>query len=113
MNVPLSSSEHIPSLFPGGIKRVTVSSFNLPPADGVLISEENAETAKANLSKGTVIVALDGIQVHNFDQFTYARDSVTTQGLDLIVWQDNQYHEVKAKPPGRRFGVHMPDYKRN
>jgi tetratricopeptide (TPR) repeat protein len=105
-------AQHVRLLFPSGIERVTLSSFGAPPDDGVLVSEESAETKKAHLRKGAVIVALHGMRVHSFQQFVYARDSVTRAQLDMIVWQDHQYLQVTATPPNRRFGVHMPDYKR-
>ena len=104
---------HMTSFFPDGIENVTLSSFTGPPTDGVLISEVNAETAKANLSRGTIIVALNGIRVHNFDQYTYARDVLKASELNLIVWQNEQYRQITANPPNRKFGVRMPDFKGN
>ena len=60
-----------------------------------------------------MIVAIDGIRVHTFAQYSYVRDSQTIGELDLIVWQGDAYREIKSSPPNRRFGVTFGDYKPN
>ncbi len=98
--------------FPNGMERVTLASFRKPPDDGVILGGDNAETAKVKLNMGDVIVALHGIRVHNFTQFSFVRDTASESVLDLIVWQGGHYHQIKASPPNRKFGVQMPDYHR-
>jgi tetratricopeptide (TPR) repeat protein len=99
--------------FPNGIEKVTINDFRSAPADGVLINGENGLIRAAGLKQGDVIVALDGIRVHSFEQYSYEREVNTAPEMDLIVWQGNGYHEVKASPPGHRFGVDFDDYVTN
>jgi hypothetical protein len=97
-------------LFPKGIEKVSVSDFQGPPADGVLIQEEDNLTADAGLKKDDVIVALDGTRLHNFLQYRFVRDGLAGPELDLIVWKRGSYEEVKASPPNHLFGVPFGDF---
>lgn len=98
-------------LFPNGIEHVSLNDFHGPPKDGVLIQGENNLLKSAGLWKGDVIVAVYGLRVHNFKQYTYGRDLKSTPDLDLIVWQYHRtYREFKPNVPGHRFGVAFGDY---
>ncbi len=97
-------------LFPNGIEKVTIGDFRSAPVDGVLIQGENELIRAAGLRQGDVIVALDGVRVHSFAQYSYEREMNTAPEMDLIVWQGNGFREIKASPPDRRFGVDFGDY---
>ena len=94
-------------IFPGGLENVMLNSFKQPPTDGVRVSQVNSETEKVGLNACDIIVAVQGIHVHNFDQYCYARETKNTPELTLIIWQNNHYREVVATPPNHRFGVSM------
>lgn len=98
------------NLFPNGIEKVTIDDFRSAPTDGVLINGENDLVRAAGLKQGDVLVALDGIRVHSFAQYSYEREMNAAPEMDLIVWQGTGYHEIKASPPGHRFGVDFGDY---
>jgi tetratricopeptide (TPR) repeat protein len=98
-------------VFPRGMEKVSLADFNAPPTDGVLIEQQNDTLASYGLKAGDVIVALGSTRTRTFMQYNYMRDSQTSQVLDLIVWQSNAYHEIKADPPNHRFGVNLSDYK--
>lgn len=101
-------------LFPKGQQKVKVQDFSVPPTDGVLINGENNLVRDAGLKKGDVIVALDGVRVHNTDQYTYLRALGGTAELKLIVWVGgNMYRDVVANAPNRKFGVGIATYRRN
>ena len=93
------------NLFPKGIETVSLSSFQSPPTDGVLVAQENDLVRKAGLHARDVIVAIYGIRVHNFKQYVCGRGTMDDPVLDLIVWQHGSYHEIKASPPNHRFGT--------
>jgi tetratricopeptide (TPR) repeat protein len=97
-------------LFPKGLERVSLNDFNGPPADGVLVAQENDRLKSAGLKAGDVIVAVYGVRVHNLDQYAYGRDLTNTPALDLIVWQSKAYREFKPSPPRHLFGVPFLDY---
>ena len=97
-------------VFPDGMDQATLTSFQGPPADGVLIRQQSELLTAATLKAGDVIVALNGIKTHTFAQYLYVRDSLTNPELDLIVWQGAGYHEIKSSPPKHLFGADFGDY---
>jgi tetratricopeptide (TPR) repeat protein len=97
-------------LFPKGIEKVSFGDFQTAPNDGVLIKVATDLARVAGLKVGDVIVAIDGIRVHNFKQYNCGRDMSITPEMDLIVWQNNGYHEIKTNPPNHRFGGDFGDY---
>ena len=97
-------------LFPKGLERVSLRDLNGPPADGVLVTQENDRVKSAGLNAGDVIVAVYGVRVHNLDQYSYGRYLTNTPNLDLIVWQGKAYREFKPSPPRHMFGVPFVDY---
>jgi tetratricopeptide (TPR) repeat protein len=97
-------------LFPKGIEKVSLKDLQSAPADGVLINDENDLVTKAGMKTGDIIVAVNGIRVHDFAQYGYGREIGMTPEITLIVWQGHQYRETKASPPDHRFGVDMGDY---
>jgi tetratricopeptide (TPR) repeat protein len=96
--------QRLGKLFPQGIEKVGLGDFQSAPTDGVLIVEENDVMRRFNLHQDNVIVAVSGVRIHNDKQYNYARNLSSDPAMDLIVWQGNQYHEIKASPPGHRFG---------
>ena len=109
----LELQKRVKKLFPKGMEKVSLGDFHAAPTDGVLIRQQNDLLLSAGLKRGDVIVALGGVRVHTLAQYSYIRDLQDTPELDLIVWQGNAYHEIKSKPPNRRFGVNFGDYKPN
>ena len=103
--------KRIPKLFPKGMEKVSLGDFHDEPNDGVLIQGKSDLLRAAGLKPGNVIVAIDGVRVHTFEQYCYVRESQDTPELDLIVWQGTAYHEIKSSPPNHRFGVEFGDYK--
>jgi tetratricopeptide (TPR) repeat protein len=98
-------------LFPGGQKKVSLDDFHQPPTDGVYLMDNSDLLAAAGMKKGDVIVALQGTAVHDEQQYTYLRDALLQDEMDLIVWQGDGYHEIKSSPPGHRFGVNISAYR--
>ena len=97
-------------LFPKGIEKVSLGDFQSAPTDGVLINEATDLARAAGLKVGDIIVAIDGIRIHNFKQYTCGREVSLSPEINLIVWQGNGYHEIKASPPNRRFGGDFGDF---
>ncbi len=102
--------KNIQAFFPNGLEKVSLNDFKTAPADGVLINEATALASAAGLKVGDVIVAIDGIRVHGFKQYSYGRELNTDLEMSLIVWQNGDYHEIKTSPPNRRFGGDFGDY---
>jgi tetratricopeptide (TPR) repeat protein len=104
------AQKRLGKLFPVGIEKVTLSNFREPPIDGTAIWEDNNLIRQAGLKRGDIIVAVYGIRVHTFAQYTYGRETSQSPQLDLIVWQGAAYHEVHASPPKRHFGGKFGTY---
>ena len=98
------------NVFPNGAEHIALPDLKGRPRDGVLVGGESSETAKAGLHQGDIVVALNGNRVHNFEQYGFIRGGLTEPELDLIVWQGNAYHELKASPPDHMFGVPFPTF---
>ena len=102
--------KRVRTLFPKGIEYVSLSDFHGPPSDGVLIKEQSRLVKEAGLKSGDVIVAVYGVRVHNFNQYSYGREWSSAPELNLIVWQDNAYREFAPSPPDHRFQADFGDY---
>jgi len=102
--------KRLKTLFPKGMESVAVQDLRGPPADGVLINEENELLKSSGLRRGDVIVAVYGVRVHGMAQYVYARELKRTPEMDLIVWQKDAYREFKPSPPHHRFGLEFRDY---
>jgi len=105
------AQKRIVKFFPNGIENVSLKDFQGPPRDGTLIEEDTDSLKVAGLKAGSVIVAVYGVRVHTAEQYYCARNFNNATELDLIVWQDGGYHEIKASPPDRRFGGNFGDYR--
>lgn len=98
-------------VYPDGVEKATLASFNGAPKDGAVIMSTNTHTTRAHLKKGDVIVALDGYRVHSMEQYTWVRALAHHDvPLNLIVWNGSKYTDVKANPPKRRFECDMITY---
>ncbi len=97
-------------VFPHGIEKAGLADFSGAPADGVWFKAESDLLKAAGLKQGDVIVAAYGVRVHNVAQYNYQRDNSSDPELDLVVWQGDGYHEIKASPPNHRFGVEIGNY---
>jgi hypothetical protein len=96
--------------FPNGLQKVTLASFTDPPKYGTEIMESSEALVRAGLKKGDVVVALDSIAVSGQDAYSFVLKHTEDPNMDLIIWRDGAYQEVKANVPGRRFGVYFRDY---
>jgi len=104
------AQKRIGKFFPNGLEKVQLANFKSPPNDGVLVKTATTLALTSGLKAGTVIVAVYGIRTHNFEQYQLGREINNDPVLDLIVWQDNSYKEIKASPPNHRFGGDFGDY---
>ena len=100
-------------IFPHGFQKAAMTNLQGAPTNGVLIRAENDLLRNAGLAAGDVIVAVYGIRVETFAQYSYARETSPNPELDLIVWKRNHFVEIKTSPPNHRFGVEFGDYPPN
>jgi S1-C subfamily serine protease len=97
-------------LFPEGMKKVVLADFKTAPAMGVRVNATSGETEKVGLLEGALIVAVNGVEVGTFEQYSIIRSSGASPAFNLIVYQNGKYQEMEVSPPGRRFGVDMTTF---
>ena len=102
----------ISKLFPQGIEKVSLTDFQAPPTSGVRVCEQNNLVREAGMRVNDVIVAVNGIRIHSMAQYKYARETEASPEMILVVWQGNQYRELKANLPDHQFGAIMSTYTR-
>jgi hypothetical protein len=96
-------------LFPGGLRHVDRNDFNERPRGGVLVMDEDAR--HQGLQQGDVIVAIDGIEVRDYDQYSLVRDGDAGMDLHLIVWRGGDYRDLQLSGvPERRVDAHLTTY---
>lgn len=103
------AKNRLTKIFPRGIIEAKIGDFKSSPIVGVIVKGENDMTHRAGLKSGDIIVAVQNICVDDFEQYTYARETLRTPELALIVWR-GMYLEIRSSPPKRRFGVDMVTY---
>jgi tetratricopeptide (TPR) repeat protein len=82
-------------VFPSGMQRVEANLFG-PPRDGVRVTATGARGEKAGFHVGDVIVAVDGIGVHNQDQLTMAWHMDAGPQISFLVWTDGKFTTIQA-----------------
>jgi hypothetical protein len=92
-------------------QKVSLADFTSPPADGALVITESDLLKSAGLKKGDIVVAVDGMRVHNLWQYRVDGAIKPDPQMTFIVWQDGHYREAKAILPDHKFGVLFNDYK--
>lgn len=97
-------------LFLEGMKKVVLADFKEAPARGVRVNATSRETEKVGLLEGALIVAVNGVEVGTFEQYSILRSAGASPAFNLIVYQNGKYQEMEVSPPGRRFGVDMTTF---
>jgi len=96
--------------FPQGLETASLQTFSAPPADGVVFKTYGRRAERTGLRADDVIVATEGIRVHNTDQsWLPARLGFKAQ-MQFIVWRRGAYQEVRVVVPQRWFGTTFETY---
>jgi hypothetical protein len=88
--------------FPGGMEKVGSSLPGAPP-DGVMFVNPMPAAVAAGFHHRDVVVALDGIRIHNKGQWHLVRRQEKTGPLRVLVYRNGAYQEVTATFEGRRI----------
>ena len=94
-------------VFPRGLTKVQLSSFSAPPnpeEDQAGMTEMSLNWERVGLRLGDVVVALDGYRVRSWDELMCVRTWKDDRTLDMIVWRDQKYVEVKGPFPRAPYG---------
>lgn len=102
----------VKTVFPEGLKKVTLASFSGPPSAGMNFAQTNRSLSQNGLSADQVVVALDGYEVQNQNQYSFIRGLSNSPAMQFIVWDGHAYRTVNANQADRHFGVDLQDYHR-
>jgi hypothetical protein len=83
-------------VFTTGIERVVAPPAG-PPTDGVRLSHAGHRGAAAGFADEDLIVAIDGIWVHNYAQFTLAWRMSPDPDMSFLAFRDAKYFEVHGR----------------
>lgn len=83
-------------VFPNGIERVALADLTKEPVDGVRFLEVGDTGRRAGLHNADIVVAVDGMRVHNIEQYRVARRASVAPDMQLIVWRSGQHIEIAA-----------------
>jgi hypothetical protein len=83
-------------VFPKGLERAATPAGDGPPADGVKVTTTGARGASAGFQVDDVVVAIDGITVHNRDQFLLAWQMEPGSDITFLKWKGGTYSTVRA-----------------
>jgi tetratricopeptide (TPR) repeat protein len=98
-------------LFPQGMRPFAQPEAPVPPTRGIRFAKQTWYLGRQGLAPDAVIVALDGIQVENQQQYLLVRELKWEDDMTLVVFQGGAYRTLQVAPPRRRFGVDLKDYR--
>lgn len=99
-------------VFPDGLERVTLDSFDGPPFSGLTVAEDSVHVRRADLGPGAVVVALDGYRVHNAHQYLCVKRFRFDSEVELIAYYQGSYREIHLSLPRRSLAARLDDYPR-
>ena len=83
-------------VFPRGLERFDTPAAAGPPADGVKVTTTGARGANAGFEIDDVVVAVDGLTVHNYDQFLLAWQMEAKPAIEFLTWKGGKYSTIRA-----------------
>ncbi len=84
------------NIFPDGVSRVDMSKLVDAPRGGLELTAAGVRMTRAGLAAGDVIVAVDGIDVRNDDQFRMAWNMDRAAQVAVIIWREGKYVTVQG-----------------
>jgi len=97
---------------PEGLEPLDRGSLGGPPADGVVLKEENDNTYKYGITGAHIIVGLDGYRVRNMRAYAVVLALSQSPRMKLVVWRGSRYDDVEVELWDRQFRVDMRDFMR-
>jgi hypothetical protein len=92
----------VDKIFPEGLRHIKIDDLKAPPNDGILLSRTGRLAERAGLRVGDVLVAIDGVQIQNKDQYYFARALSYDSNITYLLFRAGRYLELKANLPQRR-----------
>jgi hypothetical protein len=86
----------VAKVFPNGLERVATPAGDDAPADGVRVTTTGVRGANAGFEVDDVIVAVDGVAVHNYDQFVLAWQMESAPDITFLRWKGGKYSAIHA-----------------
>ncbi len=94
--VKTAADSLVAKVFPKGLERVDMPPAAGPPADGVKVTRTGFRGANAGFAIDDVVVAVDGVTVHNYDQFVLAWQMDAAPAIEFLMWRGGNYSTIRA-----------------
>jgi hypothetical protein len=104
--------KRVSTIFPKGQEPAASAKLHAAPVDGVVIVSDSQVLRDAHMQTNDIIVALNGVLVHDLGQYRYVLDHLPGPQMDLIVWQHGTYQKISVSRPNHRLGVNISNYVR-
>jgi hypothetical protein len=86
----------VAKVFLNGLERLAGKLPDSPPSDGVRITHAAHHGLAAGLADGDIIIAVDGVSVHNYWQFQIVREMTDDPDMAFVVFRNGKYFEVRG-----------------
>jgi hypothetical protein len=86
----------VSNIFPGGMKPYQRLEPEQAPPDGARVTWTGARGATAGFHVNDIVVAVDGIGVHGYDQFLLAWQMRADPVMTFVVWNGSKYVEIRG-----------------
>lgn len=104
-------AQRLGALFPRGFEPVSLANFEGPPDEGMAYDKSNDLLRNAGLKPGDLVVAFNGIRVHDLGQFAYLWSTRKSDEMRLIIWDGEKFRESAAPAPTQPFKVPISWYR--
>ncbi len=99
------------TIFPGGLREVTVADFNPAlPMKGARLKENSVAANAVGLKAGDVVLAVDGKRAETFDQYFLLISSMPDPHTRIIYRRGKRIGEFDCQIPDLRLDVDMGSY---
>jgi hypothetical protein len=98
-------------LFPGGLEPLAKHNLPVWPNEGVGFATFGARALALGMQRTDIIVAVNGWRVRAANQYIAVTRFSNDDMLNLTVWRDGKYQELRVRVPERSFGTRFKDHR--
>ena len=97
-------------LFPKGLQKFDAIQATAPPRHGLVLQDDSAYLRHRGIARDAILVALDGFNVENLEQYSLIRAFEWADGMRLMVYQGGKYTTITSDFHNRSLGVNLITY---
>jgi hypothetical protein len=105
-----AAHEQVARVFPKGLESAKIEDLVEPPTDGVKVTGWSGVTQKIGMQVGDILVAIDGLRLHNQAQYFFLRDGAIDPNISYLVWRKTKYIQIRGYVPNRQIRASIADF---